>query len=117
MKKLTSKMLEGKYIEHVMINGVNSVDLSFGDGTRLSLNVEAIEPGLYGLVAEERIPDDSPSPTPVNKKFLVRQNCEFSILLDAVDEDDAIEKARDIDIGDIGWDKAWGNFEAEEHDG
>ncbi len=47
-------------------------------------------------------------------KYLVRTNCEYSILIEADDEDQAMEKAGHIEYKL--WQEAWAPFEAEETD-
>ncbi len=137
--KLSSEMFAGKTIAHTTIRGVNCLGLSFTDGTSLEVEVEAIKPGLYGMVAETNNTPHRYRPYDVDdqectvcghlasnpptrcvsktRKFLVRQNCEFSLLVDALDETEACRIARETDYGDIGWDKAWSELEVEEHDG
>lgn len=44
--------------------------------------------------------------------FIVRTNCEFSLLVEADNAEDAIKKASDVPIDK--WDKAWSDSEAEE---
>ena len=49
---------------------------------------------------------------PEKKTFLVRQNCEYSITVEAVDEEDACSQANAEPLGD--WGTAWSSMEAEE---
>lgn len=46
-------------------------------------------------------------------KFLVRANCEYSILIEADSEEQAIEKALDTSNDMKDWEQAWSQYEAE----
>ncbi len=48
---------------------------------------------------------------PETRSFLVRQNCEYSIEVEAVDEEDACSQANAVPISD--WGQAWSSMEAE----
>ena len=45
-------------------------------------------------------------------KYLLRKNCEYTLLVDALDENQAIDRAEEFDLED--WDRAWSQVEAEE---
>ena len=49
-------------------------------------------------------------------RYMVRTNCEFSIVVEADDEDAAVLVADTIDTRDDRWTKAWAPLEAEETD-
>jgi hypothetical protein len=56
---------------------------------------------------------DSHSTPPGLKPFLIRQNCEYSIEIEAADAEEAIEKAGHIDF-DQHWTQAWSPMEVDE---
>jgi hypothetical protein len=45
-------------------------------------------------------------------KFIVRQNCEYSLLVEAEDGQEAIKRARATQLSD--WGAAWSIYEADE---
>ncbi|MEW6048299.1 MAG: hypothetical protein AB1609_17790 [Bacillota bacterium] len=48
-------------------------------------------------------------------QYLVRTNCEHSIVIEAASADEAMEKAQAIDVDS--WSQAWAVVEAEEFEG
>ena len=50
--------------------------------------------------------------TEEKKGFVVRQNCEYSVFIEAEDEEDAITQANAIPLHD--WSQAWSSLEADE---
>jgi hypothetical protein len=47
------------------------------------------------------------------KEFLVRQNCEYHVVVEAVDEEDAITQANAIPLDS--WSGSWSPLDAEEY--
>ena len=54
----------------------------------------------------------SESEEPETKSYLVRQNCEYSVSIDATDDEDAVTQANAIPLSD--WGTSWSSMEAEE---
>lgn len=52
------------------------------------------------------------NPTSENKRYLVRTNCELSIVVEASSEQEALKAAEQFDWAD--WDQAWAENTAEE---
>ncbi|MEW6048084.1 MAG: hypothetical protein AB1609_16690 [Bacillota bacterium] len=48
-------------------------------------------------------------------QYLVRTNCEYSIVIEAASADEAMEKAQAIDVEE--WSQAWAELEVEELEG
>lgn len=53
MKKVDKKDFVGKTIKSLNTSCVNALTFEFTDDTRISPEVEAVSPGLYGILQEE----------------------------------------------------------------